>query len=184
MAGSQLYRLVGTEVEPVENLEQWAMWFDQGERRIARTELSDAMISTVFLGTDHGFSSDRAPILFKTMVFPVRDGVTGMYEIDQYRCSTYAEALEMHTQAHVCYLWEKGTAPADSVRELLSRILAGWWPTFAGWCWNGRLIATWEMRPMSVEISGAEAVAQIESAKTQVYPLLKPEDYQFNVEVN
>jgi hypothetical protein len=184
MAGSQLYRLVGAEVEPVDNLEQWAMWFGQADRRIARTELSDAVISTVFLGADHGFFSDRAPILFETMVFPVRDGVVGMDEIDQYRCSTYDKALEMHTQAHVCYLWEKGTAPADSAWELLSRVLAGWWPIFAGWCWEGRLIATWEMRPMSVEISGSESWKQIQAAKTQVFPLLTAENYQTNVEVN
>jgi len=34
---------------------EWATWFETGDRRVARKEIGDIAISTVFLGIDHNF---------------------------------------------------------------------------------------------------------------------------------
>lgn len=89
------YILVDGKPTPCTDLERWARWMEDFQRRVvARTYLSRdgadvlpykdilrlprqayAVISTVFLGTDHGWAwqtPDTAPILYETMV-AVRD---------------------------------------------------------------------------------------------------------------
>jgi hypothetical protein len=51
------------------DLYRWAEWFETAERHVAKTELGPALVSTVFLGTDHGFGAGPVPILWETMVF-------------------------------------------------------------------------------------------------------------------
>lgn len=48
---------------------KWATQFKNVDRRIAQDQIGPAMISTVFLGTDHRFGEGGPPILFETMVF-------------------------------------------------------------------------------------------------------------------
>jgi hypothetical protein len=73
------------------NLETWARWMeDENHRRVARTEVEGIVISTVFLGLNHNFFSDKKPILFETMTF-----IEGQGEW-QERCSTWAEAVLRH----------------------------------------------------------------------------------------
>lgn len=61
--------------------EVWSAWFekarDSGEklgnfnrsdRHVALDQIGDVVVSTVFLGLDHGFLQG-APILFETMIF-------------------------------------------------------------------------------------------------------------------
>jgi len=58
-------------------------------RRIARTEVAEGVeVSTVFLGLDHNFGFDGAPVLFETLVFgcPL-DG-----EMDRYTTESAARA--------------------------------------------------------------------------------------------
>ena len=68
------------EVKEVDDLLVWGKWFQEnGDKRvIARTEVGDYFVSTVFLGLDYNFArnfagltggEDRTPILFETMVF-------------------------------------------------------------------------------------------------------------------
>ena len=55
--------------EPREaDLMTWATWFESADRIIARTEQGGVMVSTVFLGVDHNFSPEGAPVLWETMV--------------------------------------------------------------------------------------------------------------------
>ena len=55
-----------------------------------RFRVEKIMVSTVFLGLDHGYNENGPPILFETLVFngPLRD------EMD--RCATWDEAEAMH----------------------------------------------------------------------------------------
>lgn len=61
----------------VSSIMEWGMWFEaeRGKNRIVKqTELEgDILVSTVFLGIDHGFNfgdeDDNVPILFETMIF-------------------------------------------------------------------------------------------------------------------
>lgn len=53
---------------------EWSEWFAKASRdgatgrRVARTELGVAVVSTVFLGIDHDFSGTGDPVLFETLV--------------------------------------------------------------------------------------------------------------------
>lgn len=83
-------------VTPVDNLEQWAVWYktDADNRRIGLTKFNgeDIVISTVFLGIDHSFAISSKPIWFKTMVFGGdMDGFTKRYTtIEDARAGHYA----------------------------------------------------------------------------------------------
>ena len=48
---------------------RWAEWFKTADRHVAKETIGGIRISTVFLGLDHGFDPDEAPILFESMCF-------------------------------------------------------------------------------------------------------------------
>ena len=63
-------------------------------KRVALDYVDDSIkISTVFLGWDHSFLDETAPILFETMIFG------GEHNDFQRRYSTYDEALKGHKSA-------------------------------------------------------------------------------------
>ena len=80
--------------EPVlePDLYTWGEWFEGHvqARRVARTEIGPYLISTVFLGLDHGCGSDNIPILWETMVFKLSKGET----IECDRCGGSREQAE------------------------------------------------------------------------------------------
>lgn len=57
------------EVIPCYDLMEWAMWFETHgkERIVEQTYFGDIMISTVFLGINHGFFA--GDLWFETLVF-------------------------------------------------------------------------------------------------------------------
>ena len=60
------------------------------ERRVAREEVGDVEVSTVFLSHDHNWTGEGDPILFETMVFGGEwDGMCDRYH-------TYDQALAGH----------------------------------------------------------------------------------------
>jgi len=62
-------------------------FFRQSDRIVAKTDINDISISTVFLGIDHSFGGE-IPILFETMVF----GGELDQEMDRYTTWEEAEA--------------------------------------------------------------------------------------------
>ncbi len=62
----QMYILVNDEIRPA-SLMEWARFVETGGRRIARDNVGDLLLSTVFLGIDQG-CDDGEPLLFETMV--------------------------------------------------------------------------------------------------------------------
>lgn len=62
---------------------------------IKETVVGPALVSTIFLCTDHNWRDEGPPVLFETMIFG------GFPEIDLYqsRCSTYDEAEREHRYA-------------------------------------------------------------------------------------
>lgn len=72
------------------DLMTWAKWFETGQRVIARDDVGDSHVSTVFLGLDHRFGSGGPPLLFETMVFD------GPMDGEQDRYCTKDEALAGH----------------------------------------------------------------------------------------
>lgn len=92
----QHYILEGQKTVPVDVI-TWATWFEshREERILKRTHLPNGLlVSTVFLGLDHNWSSDpNDPAhIFETMVF-LNDSLS---EIDTERYATYEEALQGH----------------------------------------------------------------------------------------
>jgi hypothetical protein len=74
----------------------WARWFETANRVVQRDKYTDSsgeeiIISTVFLGIDHGFSfGRRLPVLWETMVFG------GELDHEQCRYSSLNDARAGH----------------------------------------------------------------------------------------
>lgn len=59
--------------KPIDDVLEWAKWMEQpGCRRIAKTDIDEFYVSTVFLGIDHGWHGGP-PVLFETMVFEAKE---------------------------------------------------------------------------------------------------------------
>ena len=73
-------------VVEVDDILTWGRYFNTADRTIARTQIGDALVSTVFLGLNHRFGPG-SPLLFETMVFGGElEGETERYEtIDEAR---------------------------------------------------------------------------------------------------
>jgi hypothetical protein len=83
------------EPVPVDDIEIWGRWWQQANRIVAQDKdeaagAAGVMVSTVFLGLDHNFSTSGPPVLWETLVFggPL-DG-----EMDRY--TSRAAALAGH----------------------------------------------------------------------------------------
>jgi hypothetical protein len=63
------YILNGHDPVPEPDIHKWGRWLSKANRVVAKTQIGDAEISTVFLGTDHNWLGHPPPILFETMVF-------------------------------------------------------------------------------------------------------------------
>lgn len=87
------YRL-NPEGEPVPepDLREWARWFEKADRHVAREEIGEISVSTVFLGLDHSFGG-ATPILWETMIFG------GEHDGYQERYSSRDAALAGHLKA-------------------------------------------------------------------------------------
>jgi len=87
--------ILGPDKIPVAepDLYKWAQWFQCNDdaRVVARDQIGESRVSTVFLGLDHNFMGDGPPILWETMVFG------GHMDSEQDRCSgTINDAEDMH----------------------------------------------------------------------------------------
>ncbi len=59
---------------------------------VEQTEVDDYLISTVWLGLDHGFGQTAEPLIFETMVFKAGD----MSGLEQRRYASEDEARAGH----------------------------------------------------------------------------------------
>lgn len=83
------YRLLPDHsIEPVDDLTVWAQEFEQN-RRVARDQVDDYVVSTVFLGIDHAW--DEEPLVFETMIFDANGE-----ELYQARYATWDRAVTGH----------------------------------------------------------------------------------------
>ena len=87
------YILEGKIPKLIDDTVAWARWFESADRHVARTQVGELYVSTVFLGLDHNFHGiSSLPILFETMIFG------GEIEY-QERYSTWEEAEKGHKRA-------------------------------------------------------------------------------------
>lgn len=80
--------------EPCEMLD-WAMWASSNrEKLVVKQEtVNDVKVSTVFIGLNHAFLGQGAPLIFETMIFG------GPHDQYQERYCTWEEAEEGHERA-------------------------------------------------------------------------------------
>lgn len=84
--------LVDKKVVPLDSNDEWSAWFNTADRTVKKTELEDGtVISTVFLGVNHGFGLGDA--WFETMVF---DALESDYNTVRY--ATWEEAEIGHDE--------------------------------------------------------------------------------------
>lgn len=89
---TKFYVLDGKTPVPCESLEDWARTFEASNRHVAQDIISDARVSTVFLGVNHAWD-DGPPLIFETMIFG------GPHDGHQTRASTWEEAEQQHAEA-------------------------------------------------------------------------------------
>lgn len=79
--------------QPIDDLTEWARQFESADKNVARNKFGDVVVSTVFLGLDHGWDSDSDPILYETMIFG------GEHDGYQERYTSRVDALAGHQRA-------------------------------------------------------------------------------------
>ncbi len=90
---------------PAPSLEAWGEFFEQRDkRRLARDEVGDIVISTVFLGLDHSWGQGP-PVLWETMIFG------GKHDEYQERYTSRDDALAGHR--HAVWMAENPDAPEN-----------------------------------------------------------------------
>jgi hypothetical protein len=78
--------------EPISYV-QWRRLFEDKRYQVVRqTEVGEVMVSTVWLGMDHGWGEEHGPIIFETMIF----GLEGDQDAEQYRYADEETALVDH----------------------------------------------------------------------------------------
>lgn len=55
--------------KPVEKAEEWGIWRETADVRVAQDDVGPFWVSTVFLGLDHNYHPRGAPLIYETMVF-------------------------------------------------------------------------------------------------------------------
>lgn len=113
---------------PCHDLMEWAVWYETSgsERKVAETFTELLWISTVFLGIDHSFGDEGAPVLWETMVFDKHPHMTTLlgeerdvfHDHDTWRWSSLEEAKKGHAEI-VMDLIRKEQANSELVRKVL-----------------------------------------------------------------
>lgn len=87
------YILQGHTPVPEPDVQQWAVWYETADRTVAKTQVEEFQVSTVFLTIDHNWMGGSPPLLFETMVF----GPDSTTDLDMERYSTWEEAAAGHS---------------------------------------------------------------------------------------
>lgn len=69
LGGTMNYILEGDQPVATDDILEWARWFEQADRVVAKDEIGKIRISTVFLGIDHNFGNSGPSVLWETMIF-------------------------------------------------------------------------------------------------------------------
>jgi len=122
--------LNGKRPEACADIVKWGRWFETADRHVAKTDVGECWVSTVFLGLDHNWSGEGAPVLFETMAFmpPIEKKLFGRWrmireEMDCRRYQTWEEAEEGHL-AMVIEVKAKLAKIEEEVARGLARIAA------------------------------------------------------------
>lgn len=77
-------------------VDEWARWFNSEDRHVGYDFVGEYRVSTVFLGSDHGFG-EGAPLWFETMIFGADEN--DFADQFMYRYTTWEDADRGHKLA-------------------------------------------------------------------------------------
>ena len=86
------------------------------DKIVAKDQVGDVLVSTVFLGLDHAFNEDR-PVLFETLVFG------GERDQDMWRYHTWQEAVAGHETTVLSILPTRSKAELEAVKAILEPLI-------------------------------------------------------------
>src|SRR4051794_25242705 len=113
---SPYFILEGHKPVQVENIYQWAAWFEDEKnfylRRVGLTNVWPGHVSTVLLGMDPNFTTRGEPLLFETLIF------RGPADGEMRRTTTWEAALNDH-KVMVARALKARRSPAAWLRYLL-----------------------------------------------------------------
>lgn len=92
------YIEVDGQPEPIDGIEEWGQWFETADRVVARTEVGEYMVSTVFLAFDHNWTQEVPPILYETLVFGHPDEMIKRYETRAQAEAGHQEMIQRLTE--------------------------------------------------------------------------------------
>lgn len=118
------YILDGTEVIKVDSQDEWSKWFVENFTRkfLARTDIGDHWISTVFVGLNMNYFGSGPPFVFETMVFKSDEsGSTDWGSVGSERTASYAEALASHER--MCDWVRNGCQDEDNIHNSIDQAI-------------------------------------------------------------
>jgi hypothetical protein len=81
-----------------DDLIKFGQFMEKSERRVvSKTQIGEYVVSTVFLGVDHGYHGDKVPVLFETAIFGQDETII----VRRYCSWKQAEKGHLHTCKYV-----------------------------------------------------------------------------------
>ena len=106
--------------QPIEMMD-WAQRFeDRDYQSVAKHWIRGWMVSTVWLGIDHGFGYSEAPVIFETMVFPPGDEAGESGTASEEYCERYATEESAQAGHDRALSWVREKLGDDSARDIMS----------------------------------------------------------------
>jgi hypothetical protein len=82
-----------------ESVEEWVLFMQSEERRVAETMIENVWVSTVFMGYDLSHRFGQEPLFFETMVFMHEEGRLKPSHFEPvFRTSVWSDAEAAHRQ--------------------------------------------------------------------------------------
>lgn len=111
--------------KPMEMLDWAAKHSDFDYKVIAQHWVRGWMVSTVWLGIDHGFGMSAAPILFETMIFPPGDEAGDHGIMSEEYCDRYPTEAAAHAGHDRALSWLREKLGDDALADVVGPLVPG-----------------------------------------------------------
>ena len=111
--------------QPMEML-AWAAKFDDMDyRAVAQHWVRGWMVSTVWIGLDHGFGRGHAPLIFETMIFPPGDEAGEYGVMAEDYCDRYPTEAAAHAGHDRALSWLREKIGEDALADIAGPLIPG-----------------------------------------------------------
>lgn len=119
---SEFYDRQGRRMEMLD----WAARLEDREYSVvAHHWVRGWMVSTVWLGLDHGFGHSAAPLIFETMIFPPGDEAGGHSVWSDEYCDRYPTEEAAHAGHDRALSWLREKLGDDSTADIAGPLVDG-----------------------------------------------------------